>query len=620
MNLLSVLNLSKTVHDVPLFAHVDFGLDEGEHVGLVGRNGVGKSTLLSILAGTAAPDEGTVSLRRDSDTVMLSQIVTFAPEDTIDSFLFEGMGKRIAIRRKYQENIHDEAKLASLETELHATDAWNLENDYHTLLGELGISDFSAKMDILSGGQLKKIAIARVLAAKADLILLDEPTNHLDIQTITWLENQVKSSPKTIIFVTHDRYFLNAVATSILELAEGTIHFHPGSFSAYLERREERLSMDQKAQERLKVILRRELAWMQRGARARSTKATGRIERIEEMQSSLHTVGEEKQRQFASQERRLGKKILHMENVSKAYGNKVLFDDFTYDFLDGDHIGLIGPNGSGKSTLLDIIMGITEPDSGIIGRGVNTVFAYYDQQSKTLPEGKTITEYITDKAERIRLSKDEIVSPGRFLELFGFPEVMQRQTISRLSGGERRRLYLVCKLLDNPNFLLLDEPTNDLDLETMENLEQYLADFSGCALIVSHDRAFLDQCCDKLFILGGESGSVSAFPGCFSDYQKAEEAEEREKKEETKKQQEPARRHAEKKGLSFKEQKEYEELTKQLEALESQQKALEESFSVAAPTTLGTLQERNAAYEKNKLLQSQLEERWFILEEKAEGN
>lgn len=620
MNLLSVLNLSKTVHDVPLFAHVDFGLDEGEHVGLVGRNGVGKSTLLSILAGTAAPDEGTVSLRRDSDTVMLSQIVTFAPEDTIDSFLFEGMGKRIAIRRKYQENIHDEAKLASLETELHATDAWNLENDYHALLGELGISDFSAKMDILSGGQLKKIAIARVLAAKADLILLDEPTNHLDIQTITWLENQVKSSPKTIIFVTHDRYFLNAVATSILELAEGTTHFHPGSFSAYLERREERLSMDQKAQERLKVILRRELAWMQRGARARSTKATGRIERIEEMQSSLHAVGEEKQRQFASQERRLGKKILHMENVSKAYGNKVLFDDFTYDFLDGDHIGLIGPNGSGKSTLLDIIMGITEPDSGIIGRGVNTVFAYYDQQSKTLPEGKTITEYITDKAERIRLSKDEIVSPGRFLELFGFPEVMQRQTISRLSGGERRRLYLVCKLLDNPNFLLLDEPTNDLDLETMENLEQYLADFSGCALIVSHDRAFLDQCCDKLFILGGESGSVSAFPGCFSDYQKAEEAEEREKKEETKKQQEPARRHAEKKGLSFKEQKEYEELTKQLEALESQQKALEESFSVAAPTTLGTLQERNAAYEKNKLLQSQLEERWFILEEKAEGN
>lgn len=613
MNILSVEHLSKTVREVPLFSDVSFGLDSGEHVGVVGRNGAGKSTLLKVLGKKLPADEGLVSMARECDIATLPQHISFHEGACVDSFLFEGEGKRIELRRR--ELNHEPVSSSALD----GLDCWNLENDYHALLGELEIFDYSQPMAELSGGQLKKAALARLMAAKANLLLLDEPTNHLDIPTIEWLENRIHNGKETVLVVTHDRYFLDTVATSILELDEGTIFYHPGSFASYLERKEARLEDQKKEQARLKNILRRELDWLGHGAKARTTKQQGRIARIQEMQGKVRSVGHEAQRRFASQERRLGKKILQIEHLSKGYGETTLFKDFSYDFLPGDRIGLVGPNGAGKSTMMDIIVGRTAPDAGKLEVGVNTTFAYYDQKSRELPLEKTITEYVSDIAERIRLSKDEIVSPGRFLEIFGFPPVMQRQVISSLSGGEQRRLYLVSRLLSNPNFLLLDEPTNDLDLETMENLEQYIRDFSGCVLVVSHDRAFLDQTCTKLFVLGEADRLVHPYEGCYSDY----EAEERAAKQRAKQKETLAlpreRVHAEKKGLSFREQREFDELGPKIDEATKLRDELEASFATAGTTALGTLAERTAKYEQVGKELEAMEKRWLELGEKAEN-
>ncbi len=608
--MLSVEHLSKTVRDVPLFSSVCFGLDWGEHVGVVGHNGAGKSTLLEVLGGKSPYDEGTISMARDCDVALLPQHINFSPNATVDSFLFDGKGKRIVLRRKLLEH-------ASVsDTDLDSLDCWNLENDYHAILGELGIFDYTMRMEDLSGGQLKKAAIARLFASRANLLLLDEPTNHLDIPTIEWMEQRIKRAKETVVVVTHDRYFLDLVATSIIELDDGSAFYHPGSFSAYLERKAMRLEDQKKEQARLKNILRRELDWLSHGAKARTTKQQGRIDRIKTMQDEVHAVGHEAQRQFQSSGRRLGKKILHIEGITKRYGEKLLFRDFSYDFLAGDRIGLVGENGTGKSTMMDIIVAHTVPDEGSLDVGVNTRFSYYDQRSRNLPLEKTITEYVSDIAERIRLGKDEVVSPSRFLELFGFPPVMQRQVISSLSGGEQRRLYLVSKLLENPNFLLLDEPTNDLDIETMENLEQYIRDFQGCVLVVSHDRAFLDQTCEKLFILGSEDGKVRAYEGCYSDYEQDGQAAKQNPKEK------PVatfeRSHAKKKGLTFKEKQEFEDLSRRIDEDTKLRKELEESFATAGTTELGTLSERSAKYEALGKKLDAMEERWMELGEKAE--
>lgn len=614
--MLSVEHLSKTVRDVPLFSEVGFGLDRGEHVGVVGRNGTGKSTLLKVLCGIVPADGGTVSMAKDSDVAYLPQAVAFAPDATVDTFLFEGSGERIRSRNAYAAH-QDPARGALVD----ALDGWHLEEDYHAVLGELGISDFGQRMATLSGGQVKKTALARIAASRANLLLLDEPTNHLDIATIEWLEKRLSASKATILVVTHDRYFLDTFATSILELDQGTVYVHPGSFQAYLERKAVRLEDQQKEQKRIASILRRELDWLGHGAKARTTKQQGRIEHIRALQDQVRKVGADPARQFSSESRRLGKRILLLDDIAKGYGGRTLVSHFTYDFLPGDRIGLVGPNGSGKSTLMDIITSRTAPDTGTVVKGANTVFSYYDQNVRGLPADRTIIDYATGWAERIRLSKDEIVSPARFLELFGFPPVMQRTRIGLLSGGEQRRLYLICKLLVNPNFLLLDEPTNDLDLETMENLEQYLRDFSGCALIVSHDRAFLDQTCSKLFVLGTEGdGTVLSFPGCYSDYElwQAEQGKAPQEKKEGA--QEPARErvHSGRKGLSFKEKAEFSRLEHDIAALEAEQKRLEESFATAEATALGTLAERSARYEANKPKLEAMEERWMELGEKAE--
>ena len=468
----------------------------------------------------------------------------------------------------------------------------------------------------LSGGQQKKAAIARAIALRPDLLLLDEPTNHLDIRSIEYLESWIKASRAAVIIVTHDRHILNECCNTIWELDRKHFYRHPGSFSSYLERKEERLLMEEKHQDRLETILRRELRWLKRGPQARTGKDKNRIDRISQMQSQLHQVREDRQKEFSSLERRLGKKILEIDGISKGYGGRTLFSDFTFSFTKGMKIGLIGDNGTGKSTLLDIITGYTAPDSGTVDKGLNTYFGYYDQLGRDLVSEKTVIEYAKAIGDRVETADGENVTASRFLEMFGFPASMQRTPIELLSGGERRRLYLITRLIANPNFIIFDEPTNDLDLETMENLEDYITAFPGCAVISSHDRTFLDLTVDMLLVI--KDGRITLFPGNYSAWKEKNGASEKEARS-AKTDSAPLKseRQREKKGLSYREAKEKEQLEKEIEELETLIARLEESFSSASATELGTLSERTKLYEKSKEELDRKTERWLELEEKA---
>jgi len=617
MNVLSLESVSKTLQDEPLFIDVSFGLEEGEHVALIGRNGEGKSTFLRLLAQKIVPDSGIIAMKNDTDLVMLEQGIAYRAEDTVRSFLYNGSGKRIETYNAYQKVLHkanQQKQLIKLSDLMDKYDCWNLEPDYLSLLGELGLYDIlERKMDSLSGGMQKKVALARMLCAKATMLLLDEPTNHLDINTIEWLENYLKASSATIIVVTHDRYFLDSVCKAILELDNQRIYLHPGSFSAYLERREQRLERMEKEQDRIKTILRRELQWLQRGPKARTGKDSGRKDRIEALLAQRTNVTESNQQSFASNYRRLGKKILEVDGLSKAYGSEVVIRNFSFSFSKHMKIGVVGPNGSGKTTLLDLLCGQLSPDTGNLDIGVNTVFAYYDQTGRNLHSDKTILEFVEAIASQVQLGPGQLVSAAKFLELFGFPSSMHRQSIETLSGGEKRRLYLVSRLLSNPNFLLLDEPTNDLDLPTMENLEQYIQDFEGCTLVVSHDRAFLDLCCDQLFILE-EDGTVRYETMRYSQYR--EQLESKTIKEQVKEPQRQTRR-TEKKGLSYRQQQEFEALEVEMQNLQNAISLLEESFSHALVTEEGSLAERTEKYHVLCAKLQEVEDRWLDLAQKA---
>lgn len=612
MNILSIENISKTVNDEPLFENVTLGVEEGEKIGIVGKNGEGKSTFLKVIMGILPPDEGKISKNNETDIVMLEQNISFSDETTIESFLLDSDSRKIKLLKQYELALkaNDNKTYERLLPLLEKDDVWSLEVNYKAHLSKLNVNaQYDRRLKTLSGGELKKVALARVLALNPRLLILDEPTNHLDIKTIEYLEEQLNSLAISVIVVTHDRYLLNDVCTTIWELDRKKIHRHPGSYEAYLERRAERIMMEQKEQDRLATILRRELKWLARGPQARTGKDKNRKERIENMLSSVHNVQDIKQNQFSSLERRLGKKILECDNISF----KDLFSSFSYQFKKGDKIGVVGDNGTGKSTLLDILTGHKEPTTGVVDIGVNTVFGYYDQLSRDLNTKKSALEFINDIAERIFTGEGEM-SSSQFLEYFGFPPTRQRTEVSVFSGGEKRRLYLISKLALNPNFLVLDEPTNDLDIKTMENLEQYISSFTGCCLIVSHDRAFLDCTCDYLFVI--ENNKITLFAGSYTQYR--EKIKER-IEEKIKPVQENIKIKREKKGLTWKEGKEKEELEKKLDSLNELIAKLEESFSDIQANSLGSLQERSKKYEEAKAELEKSEERYLELLEKEEG-
>ena len=620
MNILSIENLEKTLKDEPLFENVTLGLESGEKVGIVGKNGCGKSTFLKTLSGEITPDEGKISLRSGTNIVMLEQNVIYPEGCTVMDYLYLSKDKNIETLKDYHKALEkgDEKAYTALGEKIEKENLWDIERSFLASITDMG-EDFSpeSRMDSLSGGEQKKVAIARAFALRPGLLLLDEPTNHLDIKSVEYIESWIKATSISVIIVTHDRHILNECCSTIWELDRRHFYRHPGSYSAYLERKEERIVMNEKEQQRLQTILRRELKWLMRGPQARTGKDKNRKDRIEEMQSSLEKVRDDKMTEFTSLERRLGKKILDLTEVSKKYGDRTLFSDFTFSFTKGMKIGLVGNNGSGKSTLLDIMDGRTLPDSGNVDKGVNTVFGYYDQLGRNLESKKTVLDYALDYGERVRYSKGEDVTTARFLEIFGFPSSMHRTPIELLSGGERRRLYLITRLISNPNFLLLDEPTNDIDIETMENLEEYISSFPGCAMISSHDRTFLDCTVDMLFVI--ENQKITLFPGNYTQWKEEKERIEKEEKiTETVKEKERTERHGkEKKGLSYKEAREKEMLEKEIEEIEALIGKLEESFVTAEKTELGTLQERTKLYEDKKNLLDEKTERWLELEEKA---
>jgi len=636
MNVLSIENISKTLNDAPLFEGVTFGLEEGEHVGLIGDNGCGKSTLLHIISGKLESDTGKVNCANKAQILLLDQNVVFGKEDTVLDYLYKGTGPRFALLKQYHALLEEAAdpkaqkQLANLTDRMEKDGTWNIESDFNSILGELGLHDVMDKPFVkLSGGEQKKIAIARILCEKPTILLLDEPTNHLDIDTIEWLQKYLSTSNMTIIVVTHDRYFLNVVCKKIIELDDHQIFFHPGNYNDYVIRRSKRLADNQKQQDRLKTILRREVEWSLRGPQARTGKDSGRQDRLVSMKEEQRNVLDVAQTQFTSQSRRLGKKILEVKHISKSFNHKNLFTDFSFSFTKGMKIGIIGGNGSGKSTLLDILTGNLESDSGSVDIGINTVFGYYDQKGRKLNSKKTVLEYVEDISERITLAPGQVVTASKFLETFSFPSSLHRLPISTLSGGQKRRLYLISRLMINPNFLVLDEPTNDLDVKTMENLESYIADFDGCTLIVSHDRAFLDHTCENLLIL--HPNEIEQFEGDYSSWKIEENnretiranEEKKEREKQAKKEQAKAdnqHRKNKKKGLSFKEKKEFEGLEKEIAKSEQYIAQLEESFSSVEENEMGSLMERTAKYNQEKEHLESLEERWMELGELAEQN
>ena len=619
VNILSIENLEKTLKDEPLFEGATLGLEDGEKAGIVGRNGAGKSTFLKTVMGNLTPDEGKVSQRAGTDMAYLEQAVSFSGGATVRSYLYESSARKIQTLLSYRKALdeEDERKYQHLYEMIEKEGLWDIEHEYLAILESLGEKiDPDRTMASLSGGQQKKAAIARILAIDPDILLLDEPTNHLDIRSIEYLEAWIKSSSKAVIIVTHDRHILNECCTTIWELDRKRFYRHPGSFTSYLERREERLRMAEKEMARIETILRREREWLMRGPKARTGKDKNRKERIEEMEGQLGKVREDRQRSFSSLDRRMGKKVLDVESISKGYDGTELFSGFTFSFQKGQRIGVIGDNGTGKSTLLDILTGRIEPDSGTVDKGVNTFFGYYDQLGRNLVSEKPMIEYAEDIGKRVMLSDGEDVSASRFLELFGFPVSMQRLPISTLSGGERRRLYLITRLLSNPNFLVLDEPTNDLDLETMENLESYILSFPGTVLISSHDRTFLDLTVDMLLVIEGRR--ITLFPGSYSEWKERRDSSRAEAKE-TEKAQPEERRPRERKGLSYKEKKEKEGIEARMEELEALIQDLEASFSTPGDTELGTLRERTDRYGAAKAELEGISERWLELAEKEEG-
>lgn len=633
MNLLSINNLSKIGREKPLFTGVTFGIQEGEKAALIGRNGTGKSTLLNTIAGVLQPDEGTVVINKDAGVSFLPQNPVFNSEDTIRQHIFKSDSPKLQIIREYEEvceqlgNNSDNKRYDAIMLKMDQMDLWNYESQISSILSTLGINDMERKMGTLSGGMIKKVALAQVLVEDTKLLLLDEPTNHLDISTITWLQNYLHDTKRSVLMVTHDRYFLDAVCNNIYELARNKLKLYVGNYSQYLEKKEIEAEIEENTERRIESVLRFERDWLLRGPCARGTKIKARIQRDEQL-INREKFQADKGFTFEVKGKRLGGKVLELHGISKNYekgyataGETVpVISNFSYVFTKGQKIGIFGDNGSGKTTFLNIVTGNLQPDTGSIDVGVNTKFGYYTQNPVFKDTSLTVLEYIKETAEHMSLnSGGKDVSASKFLEEFGFEGKIQHSPVSTLSGGERKRLFLVRLLLENPNFLVLDEPTNDFDIFTMNILEQFLMNYEGCLLLVSHDRYFMDKTVDSMFILE-EDGNISGFVGKCSEYIELREEEKNKiyngvssacKKDVIYNgDSSPCK----KQKLSFKEQKEFEALDAEIPALEAEQKELEPKM---ASSDFAEVQKASARYNEITKLLEEKYPRWEELAEKA---
>ncbi len=588
-NLLNTENLSKSLGDRLLWENVTFGVDEGEKIGIVARNGAGKSTLLKILSGQQEPDSGTYTYRNGLRVAYLDQEPNFSPDDTISS---------AAARFT-----------AGLEPERAAECADRLVR----LLTQMGLPTGDTPVEILSGGQRKRFAVAAIIASEPDFLLLDEPTNHLDISTIEWLENYLRRSRSTLLMVTHDRYFLDRVCNRIIEIDNKSVYSVQGNYAEYLRRREERLEAMAADTARARNTLRREQEWMSRQPQARGGKAKYRIDAYYKLAEKARGTAQEKNVSLEARSSRIGSKIFEAEHVSKRFGDKVILDDFTYTFARGEKIGIVGENGVGKSTFIKMLQGIEPIDSGRWDVGQTVRFGYYSQEGIDFDPEIKVIDAVRRIAEDIDLGERRI-APMQYLEKFLFTPADQQKYIAKLSGGERRRLYLATVLMTQPNFFILDEPTNDLDIITLGILEEYLSEFEGCAIVISHDRFFLDSVADHLFVLEGD-GKVRDFPGSYSEYRAEAQRAEAQRRNETQDSSKAARprRERQENKMTFRERKEFESLTTEIEELTAEKQSLEDFFSSGNSEGFT---EKSSRYAEVKDLLDEKEMRWLELSEK----
>ena len=519
MNYLSAENISKSFGDKWLFKDLTIGLNRGDKVALIGANGTGKTTLMTILAGITPLDQGVVSIRKDIRVGYLDQAPDFDPQLPVMEVLFSGNNPVALAVKEYEQALllDDEKRLTKAIERVDSLQGWDFEARVKEILGKLGVPDVEAKIGTLSGGQRKRVALAKVLIESPDLLILDEPTNHLDLSMVEWLENYLNTQNTTLLLVTHDRYFLDTVCNTIVELDNGNLYTYRGNYAYFLEKKAEREAVEAAEIDKARNLYRKELDWIRRQPKARGTKAKYRVDAFEDTKEKASQRRYDNQMELNVKSTRLGSKIVELQSIGKRFGDKTVVHNFLYTFKKGDRIGIVGKNGAGKSTLLNMITGALRPDNGQVVRGDTVQFGYYQQTDLEYKDGQRVVDWVKEVAEVIRLGTGQTVTASQYLQAFLFPPNKQGTLIEKLSGGEKRRLQLLRVLMAEPNFLILDEPTNDLDITTLNVLEEFLMNFPGCLIIVSHDRYFLDRLVDHLFVFE-EGGNIRDFPGNYTDY------------------------------------------------------------------------------------------------------
>ena len=621
MNYISVENLTKTYGIVTLFEDISFNINEGDKIAIVAKNGSGKTTLLNILMGKDFADSGTVVINKDIQVVLFDQEIHFESGQTITEFIMSLDSPPMQALRNYQKSLtsDDTEFIERAFIEMENQKAWGLENEMKQILSQLKITDLNAKMDNLSGGQIKRVALAKLLIEtrvehKHTLLIMDEPTNHLDVDMVEWLEQYLSRAMVTLLLVTHDRYFLDSVCDIIWEIEDKKLYVHHGAYAQYLENKSIREDNLNATIDKANNLYRKELEWMRRQPKARTTKSKSRIEAFYETEKTAKMDTKKQELELDFGMKRLGKKILELRNINKKFGDKIILDNFSYQFQRGEKVGIIGKNGVGKSTLLNIIQGLETYDSGEIEVGETIKFGYFSQKGLTYKEDQRVIDFMKDIAEYYPLANGKSISASQFLKMFLFNEQTQYTTISNLSGGERRRLYLISVLFQNPNFLIFDEPTNDLDLPTLTVLESFLAQFQGCLIIVSHDRYFMNKIVDHLLVFEGE-GKIKDFIGSFTEYRDQQAQNKNTKKSEPAKptEEKQTKNTNSKRKLSFKEQKELENIEKEMPVLKEKQDEILEKLN--NETDYNIISELSQQLEETTSQLEAHEMRWLELQE-----
>jgi ATP-binding cassette subfamily F protein uup len=626
MNLLTVENISKSYGELVLFENLSFGINKDQKIALIAKNGSGKTSILNILSGADSPDTGQVNYRKSTRVSFLAQEPVMNPDLTVEETIFASDNEVLQVISNYEKALENPEDADAYQKAFEAMDrfeAWDFETQYKQILFKLKLEDLNAKVGKLSGGQKKRLALANALINRPDLLVLDEPTNHLDLEMIEWLEEYFAKENLTLFMVTHDRYFLERVCNEILELDNGVLYPYKGNYTYYLEKKEARIEQESVEQHKTELLFKKELTWMRRQPKARTTKSKSRIDDFHMIKEKASQRRKDHQVQLELNMERMGSKIIEFVKVSKSFPDKPILEKFDYNFNRGERIGIIGKNGTGKSTFLNILSGRDQPDSGKVIVGETIKFGYYTQKGINIKEGQKVIDVIREFGDYIPLMKGKQISAQQLLERFLFDRKKQYDFVDKLSGGERKRLYLCTVLIQNPNFLILDEPTNDLDIVTLNVLESFLLDFQGCLLVVSHDRYFMDKIVDHLFVFKGD-GIIEDFPGNYSDYRAYEDSktvEQREEKahaETSKNDKNDWKKTNDAPKLSYLEQKEYKQLEREIQQLERKKVELQEKFTdtllsgeeiAALSIELGDVS--NTIDEKT--------ERWFELSAQMEG-